>query len=72
MTPMTAKITKYLEIDIDDKDAIKPVTVVPTYAPKIILSDYSFDNAETTLYKTLNLSGFSLIFLLLISCLIVS
>ena len=29
-TPITARITKYLEIEIDDKDAIKPVTVVPT------------------------------------------
>ena len=30
MTPITAKITKYLEIEIEDKEAIKPVTVVPT------------------------------------------
>ena len=30
MTPITAKTIKYLEMEIDDKEAIKPVTVVPT------------------------------------------
>ena len=35
ITPTTANKTKYLEKEKDDKDAIKPVTVVPIYAPKI-------------------------------------
>ena len=40
ITPIIANTTKYLEILTEPNAASKPVTVVPTYAPKIILTPW--------------------------------